>query len=108
VGRRRSVVDDEENGIRHLMVDCEWPLVVLEQFILDVPAAPGDLFRGLLQMNRCLVHGAFVLDEDGKRVFFRDTLQLENLNLNELEGSVRALSLAMAENGSELLESATR
>ncbi len=56
-------------------------------------------------MNRTMVHGAFVLDdEEGNRVLFRDTLQLENLDRNELEGSIQALGLALAENGAELLE----
>ena len=97
------MVEDEESGIKNLIVDCEKPIVILEQLIMEVPDPPRDLFRRLLQMNRTLVHGAFVLDEDGKYIFFRDTLQLENLDLNELEGSIRALSLALAENGDEFL-----
>ena len=79
------------------------PIVVLEQLIGEVPAEPRDLFKRLLQMNNTLVHGAFVLDEAGGRIFFRDTLQLDNLDLNELEGPIRALSLALAEYGAELL-----
>ena len=97
------VVDDEDNGIKQLVIDCEPPIVILEQLIGEVPAEPGDLFVRLLQMNNTLVHGAFVLDETGRRIFYRDTLQLANLDLNELEGSIRALSLALAENGAELL-----
>ena len=97
------IVDDEEAGIKNLIVDCEEPILVIEQLIMEVPAEPGDLYRRLLQMNRTLVHGAFVLDEEGRRVIFRDTLQLANLDLNELEGSIGALSLAMAEHGGELL-----
>ena len=97
------VVDDEDSGIRQLIIDCEPPIVVLEQLIGEVPAEPRDLFKRLLQMNNTLVHGAFVLDEAGGRIFFRDTLQLDNLDLNELEGSIRALSLALAEYGAELL-----
>ena len=98
------VVEDDEDGIHNLISDCEAPILVLEQLIMEAPTEPGDFYKRLLQMNRALVHGAFVLDENGKYVFFRDTLQLENLDLNELEGSVRALSLALAENGAELLE----
>jgi hypothetical protein len=98
------VVDDEDNGIKQLVVDCEPPIVILEQLIGEVPAEPGDLFTRLLQMNNTLVHGAFALDETGRRIFYRDTLQLANLDLNELEGSIRALSLALAENGAELLD----
>jgi hypothetical protein len=98
------VVEDEDAGIRNLVVNCEPPIVVLEQIIMDVPEDSGELFKRLLQMNRSLVHGAFALDEEGKYLFFRDTLQLENLDRNELEGSIRALSLGLAENGAELLE----
>ncbi len=97
------VVDDEDNGIKHLVIDCEPPIVILEQLIAETPAEPGDLFKRLLQMNNTLIHGAFVLDETGGRIFYRDTLQLANLDLNELEGSIRALSLALAEYGPELL-----
>ena len=97
------VVRDEEAGISRLVIDCEAPLLILEQRILPVPADPGDLYKRLLQMNRTLVHGAFVLDEEGTQVIFRDTLQLETLDEPELESSVDALSLAMAEYGSELL-----
>ncbi|MCE2542964.1 MAG: YbjN domain-containing protein [Acidobacteria bacterium] len=97
------VVDDEDNGIKQLVIDCEPPIVVLEQLIAEVPAEPGDLFVRLLQMNNTLVHGAFVLDETGGRIFFRDTLQISHLDVNELEGSIRSLSLALAEYGAELL-----
>ena len=97
------VVDDEDNGIKNLVIDCEDPILIIEQLIMEVPANTGDMYRRLLQMNRALVHGAFALDDDTKYVFFRDTLQLANLDLNELDGSLGALSLAMAEFGSELL-----
>ena len=59
--------------------------------------------KRLLQINRTLVHGAFVLDEGGSTLLFRDTLQIENLDRNELEGSIDALSLALAEYASELV-----
>jgi len=98
------VVDDEENGIKNLVIDCEDPILVLEQLIMKMPKNPGDLYKRLLQMNRSLVHGAFVLDEDGESILFRDTLQIENIDRNELEASIHSLSLALAEYSSELLE----
>jgi len=97
------VVDDDENGIKNLMIDCEEPILILEQIIMEVPQDPGNLFKRLLQMNRDLVHGAFVLDENAELILFRDTLQLENLDRNELEASIHALSLALAEYSLELL-----
>ena len=97
------VVSDEDNGVKNLVIDCEDPLLVMEQVIMEVPANPGDLYKRLLQMNRELVHGAFVLDEEAKLILFRDTLQLENLDRNELEASIQALGLALAEFSSELI-----
>ncbi len=102
------VVDDEDNGIKNLVIDCEEPILVLEQIIMKVPHDPGNLLKRLLQMNRDLVHGAFVLNENAELVLFRDTLQLENLDRNELEASIHALGLALAEYSSELLSYAKK
>jgi hypothetical protein len=98
------IVDDEENGLKNLFLDCEEPILIIEQLIMPVPEdADVHFFRRILQMNATLVHGAFLLDEKAQHVFFRDTLELENLDKNELEGSIRALALALAEHGDELL-----
>ncbi len=102
-GQELFIVNDEDSGINNLIVDCEDPLLVLEQIIMPIPQESGNLFRRLLQMNRLLVHGAFVLDEETQTILFRDTLRIENLDSNELEGSIEALSLALAENAGELL-----
>ncbi|MCP4109114.1 MAG: YbjN domain-containing protein [Desulfobacteraceae bacterium] len=98
------VVEDEESGVKNLVIDCEEPILVLEQVIMKVKTGSSEFFKRLLQMNRELVHGAFVLDENAEFIIFRDTLQLENLDRNELEGSIQALSLALSEYGSELLK----
>ena len=97
------VVNDEERGVHHLVIDCEDPILIMEQVILPLPNATAETYKRLLQINRTLVHGAFVLDDEGKILLFRDTLQLQNLDPNELEGSIDALSLALAEYGGELL-----
>ena len=98
------VIDNEDKGLKNLIIDCEDPILALEQVIMDVPQNTEGFYKRLLQMNRTLVHGAFVLDEEGAKVIFRDTLQLENLDKNELEGSITALSIALAEYAGELIE----
>ena len=97
------VIDDEDRGIKNLVIDCEAPILILEQVIMSMPESSSDFCKRLLQINRTLVHGAFVLNEEGTTLLFRDTLQLENLDRNELEGSIDALSLALAEYGGELV-----
>ena len=97
------VIDDDERGIKNLVIDCEAPILILEQVVIPMPQDSSDFCKRLLQINRTLVHGAFVLDEEGTTLIFRDTLQLENLDRNELEGSIDALSLALAEYANELV-----
>lgn len=98
------MVQNEDRGILNLIIDCEDPILVFEQLIMEIDSSDAEVLRSLLQMNRTLVHGAFVLDEDGKRLFFRDTLQLANLDLNEVEGTINALEMALAEYSSELIK----
>lgn len=102
--RTLFVVNDEARGVGNLLVDCEDELLVLEQVIFPVTRDDVAVFKRLLQMNRELVHGAFVLDEGGTMVLFRDTLQLANLDLNELEASINALGLGLAAFASELVK----
>jgi hypothetical protein len=54
--------------------------------------------------NQDIIHGAFVIDESGEKVLFRDTLQLENLDSNELEASINSLSLLLSEYSDELIK----
>ena len=98
------VIQDENLGIKNLVIGCADPILIMEQFILNVQNANKDMFRELLQKNRDIVHGAFVLDETGDKVIFRDTLQLENLDRNELEGSINSLTLLLSEYGGRLIE----
>ena len=97
------VVEDEERGLKHLVLNCDDPILIFEQRILDVPTPPGELFRRLLQMNRTLVHGAFVLDEAGKSILLHDTLALAHVDVNEVQGTIDAFSLALAEHAQELI-----
>ena len=97
------VVHEQARGIVNLLVDCEDELLVLEQPIFKVANRDAAVFGRLLEMNRDMVHGAFVLDPEDGWILFRDTLQLANLDLNELDASINALGLALAEYGLELI-----
>ena len=98
------VLEDESRGISNLIVDCEDEILIIEQLIMELPVSAGaDAYRRLLQMNRELVHGAFVIDEGGTKLLFRDTLQLANLDFNELDASINALSLGLASFADELI-----
>lgn len=97
------VIEAEESGIKNLVLGCEDPILIMEQYITDVESDSSGIYVELLKKNRDIIHGAFVLDDSGKKLIFRDTLQLENLDLNELESSINSLSLLMSEYSSELI-----
>jgi len=98
------VIDDPENGISNLVIGCVEPLLIMEQYMFDITTDAGNVYKSLLMKNRDIIHGAFVLDETGTKVIFRDTLQIENLDLNELEGSINSLSLLLTEYSEELIK----
>jgi hypothetical protein len=98
------VINALEDGIQNLVIDCEAPILIIEQFLFTLTQETDGIFKNLLQKNREIVHGAFAVDDTGTKVVFRDTLQLENLDLNELEGSLNSLKLLIAEYSSTLLQ----
>ena len=42
-GEELVVVTDEDRGIHRLIVDCEDPILILEQAIMPIPKNPGNL-----------------------------------------------------------------
>ncbi|MFP4089260.1 MAG: YbjN domain-containing protein [Cyclobacteriaceae bacterium] len=98
------VISDEAKGISNLIIDCEEDLLVFAQIIFKLKD-PNDaqVLRKLLQINSGLVHGALVLDEED-RVVYRDTLQLENLDLNEIAATINSIDLMMAEHYNDFIK----
>ena len=62
-----------------------------------------SIYKQLLQKNRDIIHGAFALNEKDE-VIFRDTLQIENLDLNEIEGSINSLTILLSEYSDKIVE----
>ena len=98
------VVSREDDGINNLILYVADPILIMEQTIFELKGDNKDILKSLLIKNRDIIFGAFALDDEGHRVIFRDTLALENLDLNELEGSLNSLSLLLSEYSSEIIE----
>ena len=98
------VIQKENSGIRNLIIGVAPPILIMEQFIFKINNQSDRIFKSLLQKNRDIVHGAFVLDDSGEKVIYRDTLQIKNMDLNELEGSLNSLSLLMSEYSDKIIE----
>ena len=98
------IVNDPDRGISQMVIDCEDTILVIEQLIFEIDS-PQDtnMYRRLLEINRNLVFGAFVIEETGNRVLYRNTLVLDNLDANRLESTINALVFGLAEYGQEIL-----
>lgn len=98
------VIENESQGISNLVLGVADPLLVVEQYICDINNPTTEVYKQLLQKNRDIIHGAFVLDETGKKIIFRNTHELENLDLNEIEATFNSLALLLGEYSEEILK----
>lgn len=98
------VVENPDVGITNLILDCEDPVLVIELHLFDLKNGNEDIYKDFLMMNREIIHGAIALDNTGEKVIFRDTLQLENLDLNELHGTLNSLELFLSEYATDLIK----
>ncbi|MDR6966828.1 hypothetical protein J2X31_000826 [Flavobacterium arsenatis] len=97
------IVSNEQDGILNLIICVAHPIVIFEQFIFEIKESGHDVYKALLQKNRDIIHGAFVLDDSGRKVIFRDSLQLENLDQNEFGATLNSLSLLLSEYSDQII-----
>jgi hypothetical protein len=91
------IVHEPQKGIENLLIMLSEPLVILRITVMRVPGAGRErLFEELLRLNATdMVHGAYGLD--GGTVIIMDTLEADTMDLEELEASIDAIGLALAE-----------
>ncbi len=97
------MISKEAEGIKNMILGVAPPILIMEQYICNIKNKSEVVYRSLLQKNRDIIHGAFVLDETGEKVIFRDTLQIANLDLNELEGSLNSFGLLISEYSEQII-----
>lgn len=100
------IAEKPENGIANLILACQEPILIIEQVLCKIAKKEVEVYKKLLQKNRDIIHGAFAieLDSDGEYLLFRDTLQIENLDFNELEATLNSLELLLSEYSSEIID----
>ncbi len=96
-GPNAWVVSDEEVGLEALIVQLAEPLVILRTHVMKVPPTGREkLFSELLKLNATdMTHGAYAVDGDS--VIIIDTLEAETMDLEELQASIDAIGLALAQ-----------
>jgi hypothetical protein len=95
--QRILIIEKESNGIKNMILIISDSILIMEQFLFEIKNPSEQTFRKLLQKNRDIVHGAFVLDGTGRRVIFRDTLPTDNMAQNEVMASINSLGILVGE-----------
>jgi hypothetical protein len=98
------LIESEQDGIKNLIIGVAPPILIMEQYIFTLTGDRVEVLKSLLQKNRDIIHGAFALDEEGKKVIFRYTLQIEHVDINELEGAFNSLGLLLSEYYEQIIE----
>ena len=98
------LIESEQDGIKNLIIGVAPPILIMEQYIFTMKSYDADIMKSLLKKNRDIIHGAFALDEEGKKVIFRYTLQVEHLDINEFEGALNSLGLLLSEYYEQIIE----
>lgn len=97
-------IDNPSDGIHNLILGVAPPILIMEQFLFSFREDNLDMFKKLLQKNRDTIHGAFVVNEEGDRVLFRYTMQLQNIDFNEFESALNSLGLLLSEFSQQIID----
>lgn len=101
-------IESEADGIKNLIVGVAPPILIIEQFIFTLKSDDREILKSLLIKNRDIIHGGFVLNEDGTKVIFRYTMQIENLDINDFEGALNSLGLLLSEYYEQIIQFAKK
>jgi hypothetical protein len=97
-------IDNQADGIHNLILGFAPPILIMEQYLFTFREGNTEMFKQLLQKNRDTIHGAFVISEEGNRVLFRYTMQLQNLDFNEFESALNSLGLLVSEFSQQIID----
>jgi hypothetical protein len=97
-------IDNQADGIHSLILGVAPPILIMEQLLFSFREDNIDMFKKMLQKNRDTIHGAFVISEEGNRVLFRYTMQLQNLDFNEFESALNSLGLLLSEFSQQIID----
>lgn len=97
VAENTWLVNDSDKGIEQVFIIAALPVVIIRVKIMDQPdKADIEFYKELLRLNAAdLVHGAYALD--GNEVVLIDTLQYETMDQEELQASLDAIGMALAQ-----------
>ncbi len=96
------VIHDEFDNVDNIVVYLQETRIIFRVKLMEVPSANKEkFFETLLWLNaNSLIHGAYGLEDN--HVVIVDTLEVENLDLNEFLASVDSMVMAISQDYKKL------
>ncbi len=96
------IINGEDKGLENVVIMLEDPIVVIRIKVMNIPDGnKTDFYEELLKLNASdLVHGAYAIE--GDHVLLVDTLEGETMDIEELQASLDAIGLALAQHYEKL------
>ena len=98
LGDNSWLINDDEKGLENVIIITADPLVIIRVKVMEIPDNSGkcEFFKTLLRLNASdIIHGAYALEEND--IIMIDTLEGETMDLEELQASLDAFGMALAQ-----------
>ncbi|WP_037570754.1 YbjN domain-containing protein [Spirochaeta cellobiosiphila] len=91
------LITDEEKGLNNIILMLEEPILIVRINVMSLPTKKReDLYKQVLTLNGSdLMHGAYAIENEN--LILIDTLEIATLDLEELQASLDAFGLALAQ-----------
>ncbi|MCT4564836.1 MAG: YbjN domain-containing protein [Maledivibacter sp.] len=101
------MIEDDIAHIDNIIVKLLDPIVIFRVKVMDLPKEKKqEFYKKLLELNaNDLVHGAYAIEGDS--IVLVDTLQSQNLDMNEFQSTVESLGLALMQHYDILVQYAS-
>jgi predicted house-cleaning NTP pyrophosphatase (Maf/HAM1 superfamily) len=91
------VITDETRGFENVIITADDQVVTISVKVMKVPSANKESFyETLLKLNATdLIHGAYAIE--GNNIMLMDSLEGPTMDLEEIQASLDAISLALSQ-----------
>jgi hypothetical protein len=96
------VLFGEDKGLENVIIMLEDPIVIIRVKVMDMPKENQcALYEEILRLNATdMIHGAYALE--GNSVILINTLLAATMDIEELQASIDAIGLALAQHYEKL------
>ena len=98
------IITDEQRGFENVLVTSDDQVVTITVKVMNIPSSNKEkFFEKLLELNATdMIHGAYAIE--GNSIVLIDSLEGPTMDLEEIQASLDAISLALSQHYPVLAE----